>query len=91
MFCVAEFRPRIGRKILLRALKTGFLCSACSLSTQQTGVSFSYSLNASVFHGFSTVVFDPLMFANDSFFTTSFSTSVLHDFSNLAIGVTIYR
>ena len=72
-------------------LKTGFLCSACSSSTQQTGVCFSFSLNASVFHGFSTVVFDPLRSANDSLLTTSFSTSVLHDFSNLAIGVTIYR
>ena len=72
------------------ALKTGFLCSACSSSTQQTGVSFSSSLNASVFHGFSTVVFDPLMSANDSLLTTSFSTSVLHDFSNLAILVWLF-
>ena len=69
-------------------LKTGFLCSACSSSTQQTGVSFLSSFDASVFHGFSTVVFDPLMSANDSLLTTSVSTSVLHDFSNLAIGVT---
>jgi hypothetical protein len=43
---------------------------------------------ASFFHGFSTVVYDPPFAANDSFLTTSFSTSVLQDFSNLAIGET---
>ena len=48
----------------------------------------SSSFNASVFHGFSTFVFYPLLSANDSLLITSFSTSVLPDFSNLAIGVT---
>jgi hypothetical protein len=41
-----------------------------------------------LFNGFSTVVYDPPFAANDSFLTTSFSTSVLQDFSNLAIGAT---
>ena len=43
---------------------------------------------ASFFHGFSTVVYDPPFADNDSLLTSSFSTSVLHYFSNLAIGVT---
>ena len=48
----------------------------------------SSSFNASVFHGFSTFVFYPLLSANDSLLITSFSTSVLPVFTNLAIGVT---
>jgi hypothetical protein len=73
-------------------LKTGFICSDCPPSTQQTGVFFSSSCNvssaASSFHGFFTLVHDPPFASYDSLLTTSISTSVLQNLSNLAIAVT---
>jgi hypothetical protein len=74
-------------------LKTAFVCFDC-IPVPQTGGSFSPLVKspsaASPFHGFPSLVYDVPSFNafHDSFLTTSHSTSVLNDFSNLAIDVT---
>lgn len=74
-------------------LKTAFVCFDC-IPVPQTGGSFSPLVKspsaASPFHGFPTLVYDVPSFNafHDSFLTTSHSTSVFNDFSNLAIDVT---